>query len=175
MAGVAAIGAVVAVVLALSGGGGGGGGGGGSTGAYDPITWTPDWCNAVDAPQPAKDLGAKQAVTCDVPTSIVPSDVYGAGLTFARFSTPGEARQSVKESRTWLIDRHHYEDCDAAAQQELTSVYTTGRAECLYQPSSKGYWIGWNDDDSTATGFATFDKPTTAASSVDAFGQIVAS
>jgi hypothetical protein len=178
-AGVLAVGAVVGVVLAGGGGGDGGNDGSASTNnsysANDVSTWTPDWCNAVDARQAATDLGAKQAVKCDVPTSLVPSDVYGAGLTFARFSTAGEARQAVKDSRTWLIEHGHRKDCDAAAKQELASVYGKGWARCLVQPSSKEYWIGWNDDDSPVSGYVTFDKPTTAASSVDAFGQIVSS
>jgi Caspase domain len=153
----------VAGVFALTGGDG--------RHAVDPVTWTPDWCNPTDAPAAAEDVGAEQAVTCDVPTTLVQTDVHGGDATFARFANAAAARTALK--RTWAsLGAHGHEDCDEGALQELSSVYAKGRAYCLVQTSSGRAWIGFNDDNTDVTGFTTFDAPTTPLSAVDAFGRI---
>ncbi|MCW2983684.1 MAG: hypothetical protein JWR63_1254, partial [Conexibacter sp.] len=159
--------AIVAVVVLTSGGGGGGNG----SGSAD--NWTPDWCKATTASDTAQSLGAREAVDCDVPASLASSDVHGAATTFARYASAGEARKSVTDSRDFLINNQSREACDAATTQRLSSAYHAGRAVCLFRPSSREYWIGWNDDGSDVTGFATFASPTTGADSVDTFQKMV--
>lgn len=155
--------AVVAGVLLLGGGDG--------SHAVDPVNWTPDWCNPVDAPAAAKDAGAEQAVTCDVPTTLVTSDVHGATVTFARFADAAAARQGLKD-RWASLGRGGYETCGESPLQELPSVYAKGRAYCLVQKSGGATWVGYNDDNSDVAGFATFDAPTPQLSAVDTLGRI---
>jgi hypothetical protein len=161
-AAVIAAGAIAAV--ALSGGGGGSGGG-----PVDVAEWTPDWCAATDVPDPVKDLDAQQSVGCDVPNTLLPSDVHGATATFSRYGNAADARRALKDERTARAARSGSATCDDGAEEELTSIYERGRGYCVPQPGGRT-WVGFNDDGSQVTGSLLFDAPTTELSAVDAFG-----
>jgi hypothetical protein len=167
VAGVVAAGAVAAVVLVTSDGSGTGSGGH----AVDPATWTPDWCAATDVPDPVEQLDAEQAVSCDVPNTLVPSDVHGAVATFARYEDAATARVALKDERAARAARGGESACDDGAERELTSIYEQGRAYCLPQPSDRT-WVGFNRDGSSVTGSLAFDPPTTELSAVDALGNV---
>jgi hypothetical protein len=168
VAGVVAAGAAAAVVVLATDDGSRSGSGGH---AVDPATWTPDWCAATDVPDPVEQLDAEQAVSCDVPNTLVPSDVHGAVATFARYEDAATARLALKDERAARAARDGESACDDGAERELTSIYEQGRAYCLPQPSSRT-WVGFNRDGSSVTGSLTFDPPTTELSAVDALGEV---